>query len=400
MRSTAQRALIGGVIVLAVGHLAYWYLPRHHPRTVDTDGAGAALLTGAELPVRVWIAHPHQNLGFLAHGEGARRWRQGLSRLLGTPEVELPRFGPFAVPPARALTIATDLAGDELAVVAEVFPAVGVVARAAGAVAANPWLEGGEVDEGGRRWRVSWTGMSWRLESGGGGHTAITERSDDDRSLVGAALAWLDLSIDVGPLPAGRYRLRRSGEHLDLQSAGDDDAPRRAPVAGGMLRLERPASGGRTAVAILGPGEGSLRGVPSAVVLARGARLPELPFERLYRLLGISRHEASDGGWRIAASDRLALDRGRQLAAELATGPGDARLAYAVDLELVRAVAADLERRLEGVPLPRIDEIERWRGAAQLLAELSAYDRWTFEVDRSGRVRSRLWSGGGAAPGA
>ena len=67
-------------------------------------------------------------------------------------------------------------------------------------------------------------------------------------------------------------------------------------------------------------------------------------------------------------------------------------LAYAVDLEIVRAVSEELERRLDGLPLPDLDEIRQWRGAALLLEELGAYDAWSLDVGTGGtEVRARLW---------
>jgi hypothetical protein len=143
---------------------------------------------------------------------------------------------------------------------------------------------------------------------------------------------------------------------------------------------------------VLGPGEGSLRGLPSAVTFAQpGVQPPKLPFERLYRLLGVERRRAQHGGWRLMASDRLALQSGRELVPELARWTqGEARVSYAVDLDVVRQVTRELDESLENVPLAAIPEARRWRGAARLLYELGAYDRWSLEIDGS-TARSRLW---------
>jgi hypothetical protein len=134
--------------------------------------------------------------------------------------------------------------------------------------------------------------------------------------------------------------------------------------------------------------------LPSAVGFARpGVEPPKLPFERLYRLLGIDRRRAEHDGWRLVASDRLALERGRALATEVGRlSESGARQRFVVDLDVVREVTRELEAGLEGLPLRSIPEVRRWHGASLLLYELGAYDRWSLEVGEDGStVRSRLW---------
>ncbi len=63
-----------------------------------------------------------------------------------------------------------------------------------------------------------------------------------------------------------------------------------------------------------------------------------------------------------------------------------------MDLAVVREVSTELERRLDGLPLPDFKELRQWRGAALLLRELSAYDAWSLDVTAGGaETRMRLW---------
>lgn len=377
------------MIVLAAGHLAYWYWPRERPGTLEAGSLAAGVLDRSDLPLRVWVAYPHQNLAFLSHGESGDNWRRGLSGLLDVPEIDLPRFGPFSLPPANGLALASDEAGERMLAVARVYPVIALLARVAGKLAANPWLSGGTVDRGGRRLEVRWSGRVWMLRTPG--EAWPQGAAGDPRA---PALARLAVESPVGPLPAGSYRLVRAAGHLDLVSSKVEAVEGTRPQPGILMMLEGGAVGPR-ATAVLGPGEGSLRGLPSAVTFAAGvAKARALPFERLYRLLRVKRRRAKVGEWRLVASDRLALRRGRELLPSVvaaAQSPGR-ESAYAVDLGVVRAVSAELESRLEGLPLPDLKELRQWRGAALLLQELAVYDAWSLDVAAGGaEARMRLW---------
>ena len=379
MRGVRKGAIWAGLIVLAAGHVAYWYWPREHPGAPSERSPVADLLAAEDLAIRAWVAYPHQNLAFLARGDSGANWRIGLSELAGVPPIELPGFGPFPLPPASELAVATDASGRRLRVAARVYPVMAWIARAAGRLAGNPWLAG-------RRLEVAWQGRTWTLRSPGDDWPAGGE---PPRRKV---LALVALDAPIAPFPPGRYRIVRRGRHLDLLS---DAAPSKGwiePSDGVLNRVEKGREGVR-ASAVLGPGQGSLRGIPSAVVFSDYGKPPPLPFERLYRLLGIRRREARVGPWRLVASDRLALARGRELVSGVErAAAGDVRLVYSVDLDVVRGVSAGVEKALEGLPRLPIPEVDRWRGASRVLVELGAYDRWTLEVDGSGReVRSRLW---------
>ena len=390
MRASKRTGLLAVLILLAAGHVGYWYWPRERQALPRTGSLPASLLASDQLPLRSWVAYPHQNLAFLANGESGKNWRRGLSDLVGVPQIELPSFGPFALPPSSALAVATDADGERLVVAARIYPLMALVARAAGKLAGNPWLAGGEIYEGGRTLEVAWQGRTWLLRTPGESWPVTTDRVPPDYP----ALARLAFEQPLGPLPPGEYRLSRSGRHLDLVSGGAAVGELRRPPRGVLMHAERLRKGLRATV-VLGPGEGSLRGVPSAVCLAeKGVKLPRLPFQRLYRALGIKRRQAGRAGWRLAASDRGALARGWQLlpTVEQIAGQDARQESYAVDLDMVREVSAEIERQLEGLPLPAIREVRFWRGAARILEELGAYDRWSLEIGADDAVvRSRVW---------
>jgi hypothetical protein len=192
--------------MLAVGgHLWTWYLPRERPGAPST-GAAAAVFVGAALPYRIWIPYPHQNLARLRRevpsGVGAAL------RLFGVKTPRLPRFGPFDVPPASAVAVASDARGDRLIVAAQVYPAISVVARAAGVLAANPWLAGGEVETGGKRLRVGWArGNVWWATSENVAEVQRLLAGPVAQPALPPGLAWLRSDEELGPLPAGDYRL-------------------------------------------------------------------------------------------------------------------------------------------------------------------------------------------------
>jgi hypothetical protein len=390
MRSLRRAALSALLILLAAGHVAYWYWPRERMAAPPPGSATEAVLLSADLPLRAWVAFPHQNLAFLASADSGENWQRGLSDLLGVPKIDMPELGPFAVPPASGLAVASDEQGERLVAAVRIYPGLAWFARAAGKVAGNPWLAGGEVVEGGRRLEVAWRGRTWMLRTPGEEWPVAADSSAG----VVPALLRLALEVPLGPMPAGEYRLERRGAHLDLLSATAANWEPTQPEVGVLMMTERRPAG-LSATAVLGPGQGSLRGVPSAVTFAQsGVAVAPLPLEKLYRVLGVKRRTGEATGWTLEASDRLALERGRELlpGLERAAARVGPTLVYSVDLDVVRAVSADLEERFEGVPLPAISELRQWRAAASILRELAAYDRWSLEVGEDGReVRSRLW---------
>jgi len=309
------------VAVLALAaHLAWSYLPRVRPGRPAPGGLAARLLTSADFgrpdaagpSVVLWVAYPHQNLAALERALGEEdserdRFLAAAARLGGLPELELPRFGPFAAPPSRELVAVSDPEGRRVLVAARVYPTVAVLARLAGAVAGNPWLSGGEVDAFGGTAEVAWDGLLWTVgtvgedgaavwlgQSGGaagdyGGEAARSGRDGgggDARGRpggrpepgeagaagtagppepAGPALAILALAEPVSFLPAGRHRLGRLADGLALATEGADDLP--------TVDTDLLAGAGAAALAVSGPG-GPLAGEGEAAAAAALALFP------------------------------------------------------------------------------------------------------------------------------
>ncbi len=124
---------LAAVAALTAGHIFYWYVPRLRPGLPHPGRLPARLLASEEFPVAVWIPFPHQNLGVLeravADVSGDVDLPPALARLAGLPEPSLPSFGPLRVPPATEIAFASDDDGRHLVLVADVYPAVAVLAR-------------------------------------------------------------------------------------------------------------------------------------------------------------------------------------------------------------------------------------------------------------------------------
>ena len=203
-------------------HAGWWYLPRVREGRPDPDDVPGRLLAAGKLPVAVWVAYPHQNLGALEEGFGSGeervRFLAAVARLAELPAPALPRFGPFAAPPARELVALSDAAGERVLVAARVYPALAAVARLAGSLAGNPWLAGGEVEAFGGRATVTWDGTLWTV-----GNVALEDLLPEAAAPIaetsfggGGAIATLRLERPVSFLPAGTMRLARRGDGFEL----------------------------------------------------------------------------------------------------------------------------------------------------------------------------------------
>ena len=414
------------LLAAAAGHAWYWYAPRQRAgRPVAGDlparlvaEAGAA---GAEMPVALWVAYPHQNLGALEAGLGSAAERRvflaATARLAELPAFELPRFGPFAAPPARELAAVSDLAGERVVVAARVYPLLAGVARLAGAVAGNPWLAGGEVEAFGGRATVAWDGTLW---------TVGTVRPPDPGTAPPAAglgdrplLAAQRLAEPVSFLPAGLHRLRADGGGFAVGSASGAAgdllaAPLRAADAalfavsgpGGPLErsLDRgvvregdgePGDAGRGAFALFsdaGEGEGLtalLGDLPGAAVWFQpGVARFELPAEEI---LGRSRGvEMDEGAWSLVATGGGVLERAEPLTAVVEGLSRRVSLALAVEPASALAVVDRVADVLEAVPLTSREEARKWRDWQTVLAPLRRFDRVTVVTTQEGELAVRL----------
>jgi hypothetical protein len=387
--SRTARVLRIGVAVAAIAagsaHFAYWYLPRERPGRPGAAAAEALRAPAGPGEVTVWIPYPHQNLGRLESSVGdLRAWVAALGGLEDVPRRTFPGFAGFAVPPADELWLRADRCGGVRAEL-RAYPLVSLLARAAGAVAGNPWLAGGDVGgRGGGRGRALWQGRTWTLELDGrtgGGCPAATPPAPAAAPAAAPALARFRLGSAAGPLPAGPYRVVRGPEGLEVQSdrAGaataallePPPAPNAEDPAGWLVEVD--AQGGLRAIAVW-EGAGSVAGLPAIAVLERGRRGFGLPGEELLRWAGERVPEADVEGLRVSALDRDTLERGRRFAGELLRWleerPGRPLTLAAADPSRLAPLASGIATVLERVPILGAARARPFATAAALAAPL------------------------------
>lgn len=413
---TLRPALAALAVAGALGHLAYWYLPRERPAAPSVPAR--ALLAEAGSEAAAWIPFPHQNLARLERRTGALGpWLGGvLGRETGEAP-PLPRFGPFPVPPADELVVVARRDGGVRAELAA-YPAVAALARAAGALARNPWLAGGEVELGrGRRGRVRWIGRTWSLEAGapvpasgpGAGGPALVPPP------AGDTLALVRLGHEIGPLPAGLYRVERDPGSGELEIvAGAPPGERGLPVSAGAEGVPAPAgwwaetgAPGAARAFVVWDFDGDVPGLPALSALDRGGVRPfRLPTESLARLVGRDLVEGGAGGFRIRALERAAAERSASLARALearffgagARIPPPAALAAARPGPLGRR-ARGLERMLGAVPVLGPESASPFARLALALAPLEGCALATLEIGGGGSYARLIPCSAGVLPG-
>lgn len=395
------------VVVLVAGHLAYWYRPRERPAVPTPADLPGELLVSREHDVVLWLPYPHQNLGALARSTGdLREYLAALARLAGLPEIRIPSFGPFVVPPARELALALDGPGDgeegSFLLAARVYPAVAWLGKGAGWLAANPWLAEGEPERRGRRFRVSWEGTLWRVESSVPGEPGRRVRGRAGRATAmeppqGPVLMALHLARPLRGFPTGLYLLRREGEDLVLGLQGGANRnlsrelaaeAREAVVLLVVTTGVDESATAPTALALFTHAASDPGDIPSAAVLFQGReRRWSLPGEALLAWTGRNPYRGSVGDWRWVAVDR----RSHRLAAALAPQVamwlegGDRHSSQLrLGIWLRPGVAAELAhqavRLLESLPLLGHEEVERWRDLATLLGPLAPWDEISLSL--------------------
>lgn len=395
-RAVLAGLLLAGAVALA-GHWAFWYRPRVRPAALRPSRPSGQLLVRSSLPLRVWVPFPHQNLGALERGlDDSGPALAAAARLLELATPELPRFGPFAVPPARALALATEDSGGDFELVVEVYPVVALLARAAGVVAGNPLLSGGPVTVSGRRCEVSWSDRAWHLRASalrdGGARDALQPPTEP-------GLAVLALAAPRGPLGAGTYLLRRRTAGLErafvLQSssAADMRGPDRSELTEGLALFGWRRDEETTSVLLVPPprgGGGSTLRLPDAAVLWRGGeRRWKLPGESIARFLGLDLRQGRAQGWRIVAMEAAAAELARARAGELAQLLDHDPPSWFLVLEprAYLGTVAAIADLAEKVPLVRSRDAHRWRDLATVLEAVPEGFQLAGIVDGRGRAR-------------
>ena len=412
----ARRPLVAALVaVAAAGHVAFWYLPRERASSLDPRSAAGKLFVAGRQEVRAWIPYPHQNLGAAAQAmEDPAAALAAASRLAGLGEVELPAFGPFAMPPAHALAIAVDPEGDHLEVVLEVFPAVALLARVAGLVAGNALLGGGTVSLSGRVVEVSWRGRAWSVRAQAvpapaalaeGGDRAVADDSVAGAPGVGAddALALLALSVRHGVVEPGLYRVHRDAGDLVLDSRGQgwvevaelaESRAREHDLAFVGLRAE--GRSGATVLLLPRSGGTGLELPDAAVAWTGDVERWRLPGEKVVRLLGHDLLEARVDAWDVVAIDSASLDAAIRLARDLGERAVAADVTLVIwirprdYLPLVSAVA----EILDALPIAPAEDVAYWRDLETLLEALGPVERLMVAVGAGGAGARLGWDGG------
>ncbi|HYH47828.1 MAG TPA: hypothetical protein VEG34_19255 [Thermoanaerobaculia bacterium] len=402
MRRLLRRfAFLVFLLLLAAGHVWYWYLPRERAAAPDAADLPARLLVSGDFDTCVWVPFPHQNLGALAaEVEDFPGFVAAAARLAGSEETpRLPGFGPFAVPPAREVAACSDRSGGRFQVAARIYPAIALVAKAAGAVAGNPWLAGGPVPgrpgQPASAMRVEWDGGLWTVTSG---RPAAALAAPRGRSA--ALLGAVRLARPERQVPAGTYLLRRRGDGFALTLAGAPAPPalvlpnsgsEPGPVLVAVAGVEpadaaEPEAGPQPPAALIlfrHEAGGHLRLPGAAVLNPPGEARWGLPGGGLADMIAGSLPRGNAAGWEIVAVDGASLRQAERLAAPLArllfppsSGP---RLSLGLWLEPApaHALAERISTFLEKVPLVERREARQWRDVETLLAALAACRRLT-----------------------
>ncbi|MBZ0111092.1 MAG: hypothetical protein K8J08_01390 [Thermoanaerobaculia bacterium] len=354
---------------------------------------------------------PHQNLPALGRQlDQPAEVLLAAARLAGADIDGLPRLGGLGLPPSRELAVAASLDGQRAELAIRPYPLLRLGGRAAGALASNPWLEGGAVELSDEEAQVSWQrGGTWVLSKGGaalgedtdGKPVAGDDPADRWRSNRGS-LGRIELRARGLAIPVGVYDLTSSGFGFSLAS-GLAAAAGSSPESGldllstvDQLAVFR-VDGGPTGVMLL-VFDGELRRgeLPSAAVVStdRSAALAALPGSRLLGSLGdLPSKDLETGalaGAVVVATDNRGLDLALTQRAAWEPIWKAARTEQAsgfwVDLQRSESIAADTADLFEDVPLVPRREARRWRDIHTVVRGFRAF-----------RVASAWWTPDGGA---
>ncbi len=353
-------------------------------------------MSAGDLPVRIWIPYPHQNLGALERALGDLAGLSEVSSyLLAQDLASLPSFGPFRLPPSRDLVVAGSSDGSRVVVAASVFPLVARLARVAGRLADNPWLAGGSVELQGREVQVEWLEGTWLATQGE--VSALEEQPIPD---LAPSHALMRLEQSLGPVPKGLYRLDIEADgwrivsvdseaRQSAESRPSESLPRTLALVAASTRSESGEDQVTRAFAMLSGAERANEQLTRSVVAQRGpgARW-RLPAERLLSGLGFDVAQGTHDGWTLAAYDEAAL---RAVTDELAAisgllesvGGSPLQLGLWMDLDEARRGLDGLARALDALPLPASEQIRRWTVAARALAALDDFSSLTLRITGS-----------------
>ena len=387
-------SLLLGLALL--GHWYFWYAPRARTGSPDDSASTTQLFLSAdEVPLRLWIPFPHQNLGALERAIESLHGLSGVSSyVLAQDLATLPSFGPFRLPPARDLVIAGSPDGDRIVVAASVYPLVARLARVAGRLAGNPWLSGGSVELQGRTVEVE--GLDGRGRAAQGGFEK--DRARPVLPDLEPTHALLNLSRPFGPVPGGLYRLdvgemgwRIVNAESEVLAVADSSPHQVVPTELALVAASADPGSARDStlrmfVMLAGQG-GATEQIARAVVAHRGPgeRWP-LPAEKLLSGLGFEVSETAVEGWSLAAYDASAI---RAVSGQLASISGllgpveEESLDFGIwmDLDAARGALDGLVRALNALPLPASEQVRMWTMAAHSVASLDSAGSLSLRIE-------------------
>ena len=388
-RIAVRWGIAAGALAAALGHFAYWYLPRE--RTGPPPSAdGFELLADPEAGTAVWVAYPHQNLGRLERFVGdVATWVTVVAGRDRSEAEDLPRFGPFVAPPSSELAVAIDGTAQSPRAVVRAYPTVSLVARAAGRLAGNPWLAGGALEDGSGA--VEWDGDLWRL-----GRRSAERPPFEPASGEGSPLALYRTAASFGPMPPGTYRLLRGEDGLELRMGERLGARPELPAGDdrpALLLIERDERLRHLSMILVWEDDGIAPPFPAAAsVVRRGTPRPKLPGEDLLRLAGRKPKRATVEGLEVSGLSNREVERAKGLVPELlalaSKQPGTRTVAI-VDPAAVLRVTRRLEDGFAAFPLAALVDLDptRWR---ELLAPWEECGPLALVVAKRGEA-ARVW---------
>ena len=369
----------------SAAHVWFWYAPRGRATRPDPIDLPHRLLVDGKEPVRLWLAYPHQNLGALARSDPA---------IAGIWDAALPPFAVFRAPPARELAISWGPEGGIAA--ARVYPSVAVLAKAAGALAGNPWLSGGAVAVGGAPGAVEWRGRLWiarwgRAQLPGGDpdgtpppraagaqvlRVELEPAGSDPGAEGGGSSALFPASAGswTGRFGAGGVTLVRLDGGPGLlpeapQAAAVDRIGADVPPELALLAVREWGASAEALVVVDQPQEPGVLRLPSAALASAGPaferRALRLPAEELFEALGARTRRETIGAWSLVATDRRSAEL---CAAILPRVEHPAQTAVVSESWLVvfrpralHRLARGVDQALETIPVGGRELRERWR---------------------------------------
>lgn len=401
------RGLLLLVLLGGAGHAFYWYWPRTRASLPNPSSQVAGLVLGHEGPeIRMWIPFPHQNLGTLEDrlGDLDSIGRAVQDLVTASQPFDLPSFGPFRVPPATEMSVASGRGGKDFVAMVRVYPVAAWLFRIAGLLADNPWMAGGELVLGGRTVEVEWQGTLW---------IAKTEQQNFGASVgstdVGESLMLLRLGTIPGPVPSGLYRLISEDSRMVLTSnlSGGAFSPPGIDhllfenIALSWTHLESlgDSRGIQSLVAMAGHPE-KPTDLPSLMLAeTAGTQAWQLPGERVLEVVGAQVFSRSLGSWHLRSYDPESLQQGPEVVAGLeafarqAAGADDLSVGY---IELGRAfeIIVGVAEAIHRVPVLGESESRRWLALAHLLEDVTGISGVFLWIADPDQLELQFWSAG------